>query len=99
MFLWKGIVHSQLSPGHEAKAGVDTWTPKLGSALRSTSLGITSLHVRQGHSANAHGKALCIPEQPDRSSERPPSRTPVSANNETVLALRSPLIQITWQGQ
>lgn len=82
----------------QAEAGVGAWPLKLGSALRSTSLGVTSALVRQGRSTNAHDKALCIPEQPDRTSESPPSRTPVSASEvEAVLALRSPLILITWQ--
>lgn len=79
--LWKGMVHSQISLWHQAEVGVGTWTSKLGSALRSISLEVTPLCVRQGHSANAHGKALCIPEQPDRTSETPPSRTPGPANN------------------
>jgi len=82
----------------QAEAGVGTWALKLGSTLRSTSLEVTSVHVRQGHSATAQDKALCIPEQPDRTSKHPPSRMPICANKvETVLALRSPLIQITWQ--
>lgn len=82
----------------QAEAGVGTWTLKLGSTLRSTILEVMSVLVRQGHSTNAHDKALYTPEQPDRTSESPPSRTPVCANKvESVLALRSPLIQITWQ--
>lgn len=80
------------------EAGVGTWTFKLGSALRSTSLKVTSVYVRQGHSTNAHDRALCITKQPDRTFESPPSRMPVCTNRvETVLAQSSPLIQITWQ--
>lgn len=80
----------------KTESGVGMWTLKLGSALRSTSLEVSSVHVRQGQSTNAHNKALCIPEQPDIISESPPSHAPVCANKvETVLTLTSPLIQIT----